>query len=591
MSESELTFKIRPGPRYLGAGSGLLVMLMPLSILAFFPLARSLSITFVMDALRDRLLFILLIVIMMLGLGLYITLSWLMYAVELNDRGIARRGIPNLADRRIFIEYADIRRVTRGTKNVLKVIPVTGRPLATNIGQLEGGPSNLIRELRRRVPVGIVDDGLTSAIRRQQEEDRFSWLVPIVIILMAGLAYGSFTIAGWVLAHVAWEAVYALGEDSEPLASAADSEGAIWVLSERDGIDSADMSRFINGELQETIRSEDHPILQGAIDELGGASYIQSLLVDDLDQLWLLFRAGGELYKWDGTEWTHELPIFKGKQYQPDEIQLGTGKVWGTRLETGAIMSIDPASGEVDGLTLNMDVEEGRVVELAPKFLASMPDGGLLISGPINFGGDGILQFDAEQTVTLFTSVINQPVDPSWQLRMASGDIDGNIHVLYTNRDACEDGERLIRLGTRFQSSQWLWNELVFEDDCVGPYQESFIIDLKGRLWAQSGSTGVYVFASPAAKQANSAMQPIASYSTSNSGYNGMPIELVGDQVLAVNPFEGNAVGIDASNPELPHPVPRLFEPLFIAPFLIAFLLLPVLFGIIWIHQRPNRTR
>lgn len=591
MSESNLTFKIRPGLRYLGAASGLLVMLMPLALLALFPLARSLSFSFVMDALRDRLLFILLIAVIMAGLGLYITLFWLTYAIELNDRGIARRGVPNLVDRRIFIEYADIRRVTRGTKNVLKVIPVTGRPLATNISQLEGSPSDLIRELRRRVPTGIVDGGLQSTISRQQEEDRLSWLVPIVIILMAGLAYSSFTIADWVQAHVAWETVYALGEDSESLASAAGSDGSIWVVSERDGIDSADLSRFIDGELQETIRSEDHPVLQGAIDELGGASYVQSLLVDELDQVWLLFRAGGELYKWNGTEWSQERPIFEGKQYQPDELQIGTGKIWGSRLEAGSIMSIDPASGEVDGLTLSMDVDEGRVVELAPKFLAGMPDGGLLVSGPINFGGDGVLRFDAEQSVTLFTSVISQPLDPSWRLRLASGDIDGNIHVLYTNRDACEDDERIIRLGTRFQSSQWLWNELVFEDDCEGPYQESFMIDSKGRLWAQSGSTGVHVFATPAAKAVNSAMRPIANYRTSNSGYNGMPIELVGDQILAVNPFEGNAVGIDASNPELPHPVPRLFEPLFRAPFLIAFLLLPILFGIIWIQRRPNRTR
>ena len=50
MSESNLTFKIRPGLRYLGAASGLLVMLMPLALLALFPLARSLSFSFVMDA-------------------------------------------------------------------------------------------------------------------------------------------------------------------------------------------------------------------------------------------------------------------------------------------------------------------------------------------------------------------------------------------------------------------------------------------------------------------------------------------------------------------------------------------------------------
>ena len=128
--------------------------------------------------------------------------------------------------------------------------------------------------------------------------------------------------------------------------------------------------------------------------------------------------------------------------------------------------------------------------------------------------------------------------------------MDSNIHVLYTNREACEDDERLIRLGTRMQSSQWLWNELAYEDDCDGPYQESFTIDPGGRVWAQSGSSGVHVFAPPAAMTTNSTMRPIANHSTSNSAYNGMPIELVGDQVLAVNPFEGNAVGIDTSNPK-----------------------------------------
>ena len=141
------------------------------------------------------------------------------------------------------------------------------------------------------------------------------------------------------------------------------------------------------------------------------------------------------------------------------------------------------------------------------------------------------------------------------------------------------------------QSSQRLFNELAYEDDCDGPYQESFTINPGGRVWAQSGCSGVHVFAPPAAMTTNSTMRPVANYSTSNSAYNGMPIKLVGDQVLAVNPFEGNAVGIDTSNPELPRPIPILFQPLVKAPFLIAILLLPLLFGLNWMQQRPNRRR
>lgn len=591
MTDTDRTFKIRPSLRYTMVGSGLLVTIMPLALFALSYFDGPFIFSFTLALIRQQLLPNLLIVIVMTGLGLYITLYWLTYAVRLDDEGITRSGISHLVDRRGSVKYSDVQRVTRGTRYFLKIIPATGRPLATNIKELEDGPEELIYELRRRLPAGVVDGDLEWSIGKHREEDRFGWVLPIAIIFLAGVTYSSFAIADWAIAQVAWDTAFALGEDTEALASAAGPDGSLWVISERDDSSGADLSRFKDGELQETIRLEDHPVLQEVIDELGGVTYVQSLLVDDLGQVWLLLRAGGEVYKWGGGGWSREPLIFESKEYQPTDIQLGTGRIWGSLPDTVSIVSIDPATGDTGGLTLKTELDDGRVVELTPQSMASLQDGGLLVGGPINLGGDGLLRLDADQSVSLFTSVLGQPVDPSWRMQLSSGDVDGNIHVLYTSRGACDDDERLIRLGTRFQSAEWVWNDLVYQDDCEsGPYQESFVIDPLGRVWAQSGSTGVFVFPPPQVRQVDSATLPIEHYSNSNSGFNEAPLEMVGNQILAIHTFYGSAIGIDANSPDLPNPVPKLLEPIFDAPYLIGFLLLPALFMLIWIQQRPNRS-
>ena len=185
------------------------------------------------------------------------------------------------------------------------------------------------------------------------------------------------------------------------------------------------------------------------------------------------------------------------------------------------------------------------------------------------------------------------PNPDTWDARFAKPDGLGQIHVLFSSREVCVEGRRLVKIGTRLANTNWVWRDLVYPADCLSdPRSDEIEVDVQGRFWVRPDEGDVFVFPGPDGATGGSELVPIAGFSRDNSGYSDGELVVGADgHLLGVNGWSTRLVWLDARGAQLPKPLPAWFawylEYPFVAQIGVMLLLLPLLIA----SARSNSRR
>jgi len=114
-------------------------------------------------------------------------------------------------------------------------------------------------------------------------------------------------------------------------------------------------------------------------------------------------------------------------------------------------------------------------------------------------------------------------------------------------------------------------------------------VDALGRTWIENSASGVHVFAPPGPGLLNAPLQPSMIYSEENSGFNGHGLSQGRTgQILAASIFGRELDAINASQSELPAPLPEPLAWVIANSSLIFFFAIPLLVALVWRQNKAN---
>jgi len=159
--------------------------------------------------------------------------------------------------------------------------------------------------------------------------------------------------------------------------------------------------------------------------------------------------------------------------------------------------------------------------------------------------------------------------------------------------EPCLGGFRRVKSGTRVASDYWVWRELAYEADCsIRSGSDSIAVDALGRTWIENSVNGVYVFEPPGPVPLNAPLEPSMIYTEENSGFNGRELSQGRTgQILAASIFGRELVTINASQKDLPAPLPEPLAWVIANSSLIFFLAIPLLVILVWRQNKANFGR
>jgi hypothetical protein len=142
-------------------------------------------------------------------------------------------------------------------------------------------------------------------------------------------------------------------------------------------------------------------------------------------------------------------------------------------------------------------------------------------------------------------------------------------------------------------SDYCVWRDLAYEADCsAGTGSDSIAVDAWGRTWIENSVTGVYVFEPPGPTPPDAALEPSMFYTEDNSGFNGDELsQMRTGPILAASTFGRELVSINATQQELPAPLPEPLVWLLANSSLILFLAIPLIGILVWRQNKANFGR
>jgi hypothetical protein len=591
--EAEVSFRIRRRSRIIFAIIGLLLGAVTISI--FYAAIRIDIVIADSDfgPASFRLLpwLIALMPLLLIPAAVYMVSYWWTYRITFGTESISREGVPHIIDRRVTIDYADIEQVTRGNRNVIKIVPREGRPLSTNVKELEGGPEPYLAILHERIPDDQFDPDLEAVLFETENRDRWNLALSIILFLVMIIGAGSLFLSEALLKNVAWTRQFELDREQRLRLAAAAPDGSIWMLVEGDQPNSEELMRVAGGEIVERMRLADIPIMEPIFDLRDGVvSLGASMTVDEIGRLWLNLSSN-ETYSWDGRQWSSARTA-SDSGLSADELEYGAGAIWASLLGSSGLVEVDPATGSSENYPLEFEFPEVSV-EFSPYMINSAHDGGLVSAGNMNPGGLGLLYFASDGEPSLLTFIPKPESIEEWRLQHVAVDAEGQMHVLFQSSDVCADGIRRVRSGSRLVDTEWIWRDLAFEADCSGSANsDSLAVDPWGRTWVETFDSGVHVFESPSHGQFDEPIEPIVTYSHSNSGLpSPSEIQSDGGLMLAVRGFGGELASIDTTQGELPAPLPGPIAWFIGNSYIIYVLIIPIIAIMAWRQNKINFRR
>ncbi len=415
--------------------------------------------------------------------------------------------------------------------------------------------------------------------------------VGIIALTILGIAAAPTLFRETLLSDLAWKSQVELERGWRLLQADVAPDGSIWVLAEYRERFSAEIQQYEDGEAVQTVKLADEPMLRAVLEQSDGQiGLFSSMAIDNSSRVWLNLGSGQTL-SWDGERWSSATGA-TGGEARVEELEFGAASVWALLSGQSGLLAIDPSSGESREYLLEFDFPEGPV-ELQPDMISATLEGGILIAGSMNPGGFGLLGLDSAGNASVLSFIPDPESVGASRVQHLAGDARGKIHLIYGMEEPCLGGFRRVKSGTRVASDYWVWRDLAYEADCsLRNGSESFAVDALGRTWIATSANGVYVFAPPGPGPLNAPLQPSMIYTEENSGFNGHGLsEGRTGQILASSIFGRELVTINASQRELPAPLPEPLAWVIANSSLIFFFAIPLLAILVWRQYKANFRR
>ena len=516
---------------------------------------------------------------------------WLKYRIVVDDQFISREGLPHLVDRRKRIAFTDVLRVTHGTRNVLKIVPKEGYPLAVGLKGLDADPTALLVALRERIPENRFDADLESSIFQGSSSDRLGYIVSAGLVLGTVASLGGIYVRNPVLERTAWHGVSGLEDDLRIELVDTAGDNSIWVVAEEHqggNDDEIGLTHVRPDGTTETMGLSAVPAMKDALARArnAGPFPIDSMAIDPQNRPWLVLRGDQAAYFWDGEDWNQVPATSEDLDFEITDLVRAEDFLWALVPEHNGLFRIEPESLDTVAMGPLSWEYETETIELRPFDLRGSSGDGAVVFGELSTGRPGFVAIAGDGSIAFSSEVLGAPSAATWRAHSATPDNHGQIHLLYNSRDVCVEGRRLIKLGTRLASTEWVWRDLVYQADCgVDPMFDEIQIDLQGRVWIKPNDGNVMVFPGPGSGNPGGRVDPLAVYSRDNSGYNGGQLVMGADgHLLAVSGGRRSLVMLDASGTELPTPLPAwfawYFEHPYVAQIAALLLILPFLIAL-----------
>ena len=415
--------------------------------------------------------------------------------------------------------------------------------------------------------------------------------IGIVALTILGIAAAATLFRETLLSDLAWNNQVELERGWRLLQAEVAPDGSIWVLAEHQEPYSAEIRQYEDGEAIQTAKLADEPILRAVLEENDGEiGFFSSMAIDNSGRVWLN-PGSGQTVSWDGERWSSTTGATAGEA-RVEELEFGAATVWVLLSGQSGLLAIDPGTGESREYLLEFDLPEGPV-ELRPDMISATLEGGFLVAGTMSPGGLGLLGLDSNGNASVLSFIPNPESVGASRIQHLTGDARGKIHLIYALEEPCLDGLRRVKSGTRVASDYWVWRDLAYEADCsISSGSDSFAVDALGRTWIENSVSGVHVFAPPGPGLLNAPLQPSMIYSEENSGFNGHGLSQGRTgQILAASIFGRELDAINASQSELPAPLPEPLAWVIANSSLIFFFAIPLFVILVWRQNKANFGR
>jgi hypothetical protein len=516
--------------------------------------------------------------------------SWT-YRIAFTDSHLARAGLPNPINPRRRIAYADIERVTRGTRGVLKIVPREGPPLPFNVNLFDSRPAELIGEIRRRVGESRFDAGLEASLFRNDPLDGIASALGLLLIALLLLAGGLSALRGPILEHVAWETVIHLQRGFRGQALGFTEDGTLWIAAQPDPSGSSGSIRLyeVSGAGAETME-----LSLGRFGEpwVGETPRIDSIAIDPLGNPWVAFDAPGGLFYWDGDALQH-LPLSRDEHDTVvRSLHLSEGFLFAFEVPD-RLLRIDPATAQSGFCGPCSYASRRGDGEFSPVGVTVGNDGTMIIVGRLPSGVPALFLYsevEAGEGAPLEVDV--QPTD-SWPPAHVSVDAEGRLYAILQRPGSCVGDVRELTVGVREpDAGGWHWGTVAYAADCeAGSEGESFAVDPRGRVWMQSRVSGVNIVEGSRGGTSGDELVASLKYTETNSGYpGGSLVEGEDGYIYAFDSGRGRLARIDGRATQLPRPLPTWLAALMDNPFTLPLggliLMLPAFVRFWWVNYR-----
>jgi hypothetical protein len=418
--------------------------------------------------------------------------------------------------------------------------------------------------------------------------DRWMLALGILALAILGIAAAATLFRETLLSDLAWKNQVELERGWRLLQAEVAPDGSIWVLAEHQEPYSAEIQQHEDGEAIQTAKLADEPKLRSVLEENDGEiGFFSTMAIDNSGKVWLNLGSG-QTVSWDGERWSSVTGATAGET-RVEELVFGGASVWALLDGQSGLLAIDPRTGESREYLLEFDLSEGPV-ELSPDMISATLEGGILVAGTMNPGGLGLLGLDSNGNPSVLSFIPDPESVGASRIQHIAGDARGKIHLIYALEEPCLDGLRRVKSGTRVASEYWVWRDLAYEADCsIRSESDSIAVDALGRTWIENSVNGVYVFEPPGPVPLNAPLEPSMIYTEENSGFNGHELSQGRTgQILATSIFGRELVTINASQRELPAPLPEPLAWVIANSSLIFFFAIPLLVILVWRQTKAN---
>ena len=514
-------------------------------------------------------IFVILLVLMPILFGLsggYMAVFSSKDRIVISDTQIERTGLRNFMIYRGPVLFENLIKVARGSLSVVRIEQVDGKNFEFAPKAYEGGPDEILADLRQRIPADRFEDDLE---KRLYQKTGREWRGPALMVVGA-LIFGLSSCAGdlydEIRADHAWTAEVEAGTLRESIESFDLSpDGSLWILVQSSFGDYQDPLSYEVRHITDTgTKVLEFPpfevLYPSGPPEIGRGQPSGIRLTPEGVPRVSMFLINSALI-WTGNQWEWERPPTQERGPKPLEILLAGdhGDYWEQLVFSESASVSIPSTGSTETIDLGPEMEEYAIVFKAE------PRGWKLARLRTEDRRTFLLAFreDPEegQWIEIESDIL--PLSESRGLLDYTVGPDGSLFALLSDWDFCESDVVTFYAGklTPSEAGGWTWRALQYQQDCNEVQDpRDFLVDARGRIWIE-GWNQVAAFDEGVFDSPEIINDPEILYTEDNSGYFMSHTLRIGpDERLWSLDMSGDVlVSIDPDVDELPAPLPDWF--------------------------------